>query len=748
MSGRGRTGGNAVSGAGISANGLTLTVPAFSVGDYSHPGGTLTAIPNITQYVCAHLHTKRLHVLRRAYDQGVIVLGKVVAGASTVTTTTSQTPQLPITRIPRALAKIRAQQSLLINLMGSSLVAATESLPNTWGALVLDYQSAQAGYGLPAGAPVAYIPANQGNFAVGGWNSYSASAQSNPASGPDSLPCVQFTTTTPGGQTLDIATPLGVAAVTMRARAVGGSVQARIKIGTRQNAFICYTGDWVTLTDTVNPVTISATSSTQMQVGVTGVRVYVEMQGGTVQINQVSCTVASKAGTISNFAVGGQGTKMHFAQIAGRAAKLLAAASGVVGVPAGNARSSAGNADLVIIESTANRNGTSESLWQATIAAALATGAEVIAVTGNPFNPAVNDPGNTNYNTWASGDAFARLAQSMGVAVCDTAAYVYEGYDKGITVYADSIHSSATTPAGASAAASASGNECWAEAISGLLSHTLQQQALPQVYQPRLPGGAQVPGAARITLPVDLTFSSGSGTLAARDASLSTYISLAETYGAASGQAQMVLTSGARILVGHPMLMGLLLATRQDVWAADVYLGAAFVKSISQASAGSGSLSMETVLDTTDIATPTNAVYEIRVTSGTLRVLGAVALTPAYEPATVAKTGTWANDTVLGMSIGYTDTATSIATATGEGRSLVLVLGEGAAGGSASRYDGGAVQTAESLVAASTGYRSTWYSPGRFATHNTQRQLASAGSSPVAGNRSLAVAQAFAVLDR
>lgn len=134
----------------INVSGLTVTVSAFTAGPFYFAGGTLSVVANGTWYVGVDLYRNTLIALPRLGHRGWVPVGKVVAGASAVTSVEQITPVLPASRLPRAMAKILAGQALNVVVMGSSLAEGADTSTATWAGMLFYSGSEVAKYRLPA----------------------------------------------------------------------------------------------------------------------------------------------------------------------------------------------------------------------------------------------------------------------------------------------------------------------------------------------------------------------------------------------------------------------------------------------------------------------------------------------------------------------------------------------------------------------------------------------------------------------
>jgi len=106
----------------ITVNGLTITVGSFAMPNgYKFNGGTVVAFPEATQFLCLAPITGTLHVLTRNITDGVIWLARITTSNATALTMELYTLDVPVTSIPRALAKLQEGVLTRVGLIGSSL---------------------------------------------------------------------------------------------------------------------------------------------------------------------------------------------------------------------------------------------------------------------------------------------------------------------------------------------------------------------------------------------------------------------------------------------------------------------------------------------------------------------------------------------------------------------------------------------------------------------------------------------------
>lgn len=113
---------------------LTITVSPFIVDSYSHPGGTINALPNGEWYVGTDLFTGNILTLPRLGHRGWVALARITTDNTKVTAVYPIMPKLPPSRIPRTIQKLQKGQSINVVAMGSSLIAGGN--PNDWSGMV------------------------------------------------------------------------------------------------------------------------------------------------------------------------------------------------------------------------------------------------------------------------------------------------------------------------------------------------------------------------------------------------------------------------------------------------------------------------------------------------------------------------------------------------------------------------------------------------------------------------------------
>lgn len=103
------------------ATNLTLTVAPFQAGPYSFSGGNLPVVANGVWFVGVDLYRGTLIALPRLGHRGWVPVARVVTDATAIVSVEQIAPALPVSRLPRTLAKIRAGQPVNVVVMGSSL---------------------------------------------------------------------------------------------------------------------------------------------------------------------------------------------------------------------------------------------------------------------------------------------------------------------------------------------------------------------------------------------------------------------------------------------------------------------------------------------------------------------------------------------------------------------------------------------------------------------------------------------------
>jgi hypothetical protein len=113
------------------AEGMTVTVGAFSAAGFTFSGGSITLPADGTWFVGMELWSGRLRVLPRNLHRGIVYVCRcvVVAGAVTLT---QMAPVMPATRIPRTLSAIKTGRQIRAMVLGSSLTEYYQIDGNDW----------------------------------------------------------------------------------------------------------------------------------------------------------------------------------------------------------------------------------------------------------------------------------------------------------------------------------------------------------------------------------------------------------------------------------------------------------------------------------------------------------------------------------------------------------------------------------------------------------------------------------------
>lgn len=138
----------------IAADSLTVRVGAFNVGPFSFSGGSLAVLGNGTWYVGVDLLTNNLIVLPRLGHRGWVPVAKVVSDALKVTSIDAINPTVPACRIPRTIKKIMAGQPISVVVMGSSLMQGGNT--TDWPGMLLRADADISKYRIPTTVNAVY----------------------------------------------------------------------------------------------------------------------------------------------------------------------------------------------------------------------------------------------------------------------------------------------------------------------------------------------------------------------------------------------------------------------------------------------------------------------------------------------------------------------------------------------------------------------------------------------------------------
>jgi hypothetical protein len=128
------------------ASGLTITVPAFRVGEFAFPGGSITLPASGTWFVGVDLFSGELRTLPRLGHRGWVPVAACLAPASTATVLPIA-PVLPDCRLPRTVKKVLAGQGINVLVMGSSLAEGGGT--TDWSGMLFSSSSSVAKYKVP-----------------------------------------------------------------------------------------------------------------------------------------------------------------------------------------------------------------------------------------------------------------------------------------------------------------------------------------------------------------------------------------------------------------------------------------------------------------------------------------------------------------------------------------------------------------------------------------------------------------------
>lgn len=161
---------------------------------------------------------------------------------------------------------------------------------------------------------------------------------------------------------------------------------------------------------------------------------------------------ASSNVAVKNYALGGSNSR-YTAAVLGTA---------IVGNQGSPLPSPAFACDLAVVGLLPNDGIDRLEVFESVVRQLRSRGIEVLLLTDNAFAKAGEaDP------LWKDGEFVKEMADRYGCALADTAAYMREGELKGLGVYKDRIHHAP------------SGEDCWAEAIAGVLSPGVSLREAP-----------------------------------------------------------------------------------------------------------------------------------------------------------------------------------------------------------------------------------------------------------------------------
>lgn len=745
-------------------DGLTVRVMAFRAGSFGFAGGEIQALDNLTQYVGVNVRSGRLHCLPRLGDQGFIPVARVVAAGGKIISISCMPPELPATRIPRSLAKLKNGEDVKITVLGSSLFAGADVATQHLGLVFLP---SDVGYGYSAIGDAGTSNLNTDpDFSLaatpGQWGAPTGYSVL-PSGGPNDSACIEwsgagrlFRQYGGGNRTYFV----GLAAIP-----VSGSPVVTLQIKNLNTDTVVGTSGAIPVAGLTQISVSGLTTGTP-----TGCRVEILVTGGTVRLSD-SVIAAYPVVTIKNAAVGGSGSALALALTgtpfkipsvslysdANAEITLDSAANWTLAGPAAAPRASIMDADLVIVGGIANPATGRDLMHEPILHALRSAGCEVLLVTDNPSGAVLG----TNPTTWplySDSEQIFVAANAYGVAVADTAAYMAEAFLRGLPVYRDTIHQSYGTPAGATADAVATGHECWAEAIAGVVSPAIAKPALVQDVPVFRAQEARQPGQAKLLLAPDLKTSGTASTLAAVATGISGYADFCALFGVPAASCRLRVPVGGIVHLSHPMMIASQLLVQGNDFAADVRTnnGATLFRTINFVAGAGGA--RPTLLDASSFADfsltqHANSTITIHVTSGEMWLLAGVVQTPLYEDVTDSGSfvgASWGREASVyaDVPVKYTDSVNDAASFRHpKCRSIVIGTAERSQGGTVSRVFDGVAQSDLALVGTSQ-IRYKTYSGGYLGSHVVTLKLKTAGGAPVAQNRSLAIVQAFAVIDR
>ena len=745
-------------------DGLTVRVMAFRAGDFGFAGGEIEALDNLDQYVGVNIRSGRLHCLPRLGDHGFVPVAKVTASAGKIISISCMPPDLPATRIPRTLAKLKNGEDVKITVLGSSLFAGADAATQLLGLVFLP---SDVGYGYSAIGDAGTSNLNtdpdiSSAATPGQWGAPTGYSVLS-SGGPNDSACIEwsgagrlFRQYGGGNRTYFF----GLSAIP-----VSGSPVVTLQIKNLN------TDNVVGTSGAIAVAALTQLSASGLTTGTpTGCRVEILVTGGTVRLSD-AVIAAYPVAAIKNAAVGGSGSALALALTgtpfkipsvslysdANAEITLEGATNWTLAGPAAAPRASILDADLVIVGGIANPATGRDLMHEPLLHALRSAGCEVLYVTDNPSAAVIG----TKPETWAlysDGEQVFTAANAYGVAVADTSAYMSEAFLRGIPVYRDAIHQSYGTPAGAAADAVATGHECWAEAIAGVVSPAVARPALVQDVPVFRAQEARQPGQAKLLLAPDLKTSGTVSTLAAVATGISGYADFCALFGVPAALCRLRVPVGGIVHLSHPTMIAAQLLVQGNDFAADVRTnnGATLFRSINFVAGAGGA--RPTLLDASTFADFSltqyaNSTVTIHVTSGEMWLLAGVVQTPLYEDITDAGAligSGWGREASVyaDVPVRYTDTVNDAASFRHPRcRSIVVGTAERSQGGTASRVFDGVAQSDLPLVGTSQ-IRYKTYNGGFLGSHVVTLKLKTAGGAPVAQNRSMGIVQVFAVLDR
>lgn len=264
--------------------------------------------------------------------------------------------------------------------------------------------------------------------------------------------------------------------------------------------------------------------------------------------------------------------------------------------------------DLAIVALLPNDGIDRLELFESVVRQLRSRGIEVLLLTDNAFAKAGEaDP------LWKDGEFVRKMADRYGCALADTAAYMREGELRGLRVYKDQIHHAP------------SGEDCWAEAIAGVLSLGVSlEEAQGLEMSVAATRGASISEPFKVPAGVLVDFlpnnSGGEFINGAPDNRLAKIFR-------AEKQGLLQLSVGNSLELSHQDMMAAdLIVDGSSGFVAEVKEASTghFVKTITYApKAGTGSRAIvRTVFSATELRNTQNLPYSITVVEGTMNLYG------------------------------------------------------------------------------------------------------------------------------
>lgn len=148
----------------ITSSGLELTVPAFRIDAVEFPGGTIKALSANDQYLVLNLKTLTLHTLGRNISDGEMALARIRTSETEVVSIDTLELEVPETRIPAFLQKLKQGEKTTVRCFGTSLVE-NGGQQTGWLGLLFDQKNQEKSFLVESILPIKWL-----NHAVGGSN--------------------------------------------------------------------------------------------------------------------------------------------------------------------------------------------------------------------------------------------------------------------------------------------------------------------------------------------------------------------------------------------------------------------------------------------------------------------------------------------------------------------------------------------------------------------------------------------------